>query len=59
MAITGSCVSTMEKPCLWITTSPESVTSLYTQNTRKGHTGHLASPASPHSGEYVLITRHG
>ena len=46
MAIAGSCVSTMEKRCPWITTSPKSATFLYTQNTRKRHTGRLATLAS-------------
>ena len=59
MAIVGSCVSTMEKPCLWITTSPESATFLYTYNTRRGHIGRLASLASPHSGGYDLIIGRG
>jgi hypothetical protein len=59
MAIAGSCVSTMEKPCFSITASPESATLLYIQNTRKGHTGRLASLASHHSGQYGLIIRHG
>ncbi len=59
MTIAGSCVSTMEKPCLWITTSPESATLLYTGNTCKGHTGRLASLASPHLGGYDLIIRRG
>jgi len=58
MAIAGSCVSTMEKPCLWITTSSESATSLFTQNTGKGHTGRLASVASPHLvGNDLIIGR--
>jgi hypothetical protein len=43
MAIAGSCLSTMEKPCSWITTSPQSATFLYTQNTHKGYTGCLAT----------------
>ena len=46
MANAGSCMSTMEMPCFWITTSPESSTLLYTLNTGKGHTGRLASPTS-------------
>src|SRR6267154_4597108 len=58
MAIAGSCVPTMEKPCPWITASLESATLLYTQYTRKGHIGRLASLASHHSGRYGLI-RHG
>ena len=58
MAIAGSCVSTMEMPCLWITTSPGSATFLYTGNTRKRHTGRLASLASRHQGPYDLIIRH-
>jgi hypothetical protein len=58
MAIAGSCVSKMENPCSWITTSLESATFLYTQNTRKGHTERLASPASHHSGQHGFI-RHG
>ncbi len=57
MAIAGSCVSTMEKPCLWITTSPESATFMYTQNTRKEHPGRLAGLASPHWGRHVIIRR--
>src|SRR6266403_3998787 len=58
MAIAGSCVSTMENPCLWITTSPEPATTLYTQNTRKRHIGSLASLASPHLGGHdPIITR--
>ena len=59
MAIAGSCVSTMEKPRFWITTSTESATLLYTQNTRKGHTGRLASLASHHLGVYDPIIRRG
>jgi hypothetical protein len=39
-------VSTMEKPCSWITTSSEPATFLYIQNTHKGHTGRLASLTS-------------
>jgi hypothetical protein len=56
MAIAGSCVSTMENPCFSITTSPESPTLLYTQNTHEGHTGLLASLASHHYGHYGPIT---
>ena len=52
MAIPGSCVSTMEEPRFSITTSPEPATLLYTSNTRKRRTGHLASPASHHLGLY-------
>jgi hypothetical protein len=37
MAIASSCVSTMEKPRLWMTTSPESPTLLYAPNTPKGY----------------------
>ncbi len=59
MAIAGSCVSTMEKRHLQITTSLESAASLYTQNTRKEHTGRLASLASPHFGGHVLNIGHG
>src|SRR6266403_4292184 len=59
MAIAGSCVSTMEKCYLWITTSPESTTFMYTQNTRKGHPGRLASSASHHQGGNDLIIRRG
>ena len=59
MAIAGSCVPTMEKPCLCITASLGSATLVYTQNTRKGHTGRLASLASHRSGRYRLITSHG
>ncbi len=59
MAIAGSCLSTMEKPRLWITTSFESATFLYTRNTRKGHTGRLACLASPYLGGYVLVIMHG
>ena len=33
MAIAGPCVSTMEKLCSWITTSPEPATFYYTQHT--------------------------
>ena len=58
MAIAGSCVPTMEKPCFSITTSPETAPFLYTQSTRKRHTGHLASFASHHQGHYGLIIRH-
>ena len=47
MAIPGSCVSAMEKPCFSITASPESATCLYTRNTLKRHAGPLASLASP------------
>jgi hypothetical protein len=50
MAIAGSCMSTMEKNCFRITTSPESATFLYTRNTRKGHTGRLASLTSHRRG---------
>ena len=49
MEIAGSCVSAMEMPRFWITTSPKFATLLFTRNTRKahtGHTGHLASLAS-------------
>jgi len=42
-----------------VTTSPESATLLYTQNTRKGHTGYPASLASRRCGQYGLIIRHG
>ncbi len=59
MAIAGSCVSTMEKAYFWITMSTESATSLYSQNTRKRHTGRLASLASPHPGQYDLNIRRG
>ena len=46
MAIASSCVSKVEEPCSWITTSPESATFLHTQNTRKEQIGRLASVAS-------------
>jgi hypothetical protein len=59
MAIAGSCVSTMEKPCSWIAMPPESATCLHTQNPRKGHTGHLASLTSHRCGQYGLLIRHG
>src|SRR6266436_607417 len=59
MAIIGSCVPKMEKPCLWIAASLEPATSLYTQDTRKGRTKRLAGLASPHSGDYHLIIRRG
>jgi hypothetical protein len=49
MAIAGSCLSTMEKPRFCITTSPESATLLYTQNTGKEHTGRLAGLTSHRS----------
>jgi hypothetical protein len=49
MAVTRSCLSTMEKSCFRITTSLESATSLYAQNTHR-HTGRLASLASRHYG---------
>jgi hypothetical protein len=45
MAIAGSRVSTMEEPRFCVSTSPESAALLYTQNTRKGPTGHLGSLA--------------
>ena len=48
MAIAGPRVSTMEKPCFWITTSPEPATLFYTQNSRKGQTGHLANRLASH-----------
>jgi hypothetical protein len=54
MAITGSCVSTMEKPYFRITTSPESPTCLYILNTHKGQTGRLASLASHRCGQYPI-----
>ncbi len=59
MAIAGSCVSTMEKHRFWITTPPESATSLHTGNACKRQVGRLASLASPHLGQYDLFTRHG
>jgi hypothetical protein len=34
--------------CFWVATSSQFATCLYTQNTLKGHTGCLASPASSH-----------
>ena len=46
MAIAGSHVSMMEKPCSWFTTPSELATFLYTRNTRKGRTGRLACLAS-------------
>jgi len=58
MANAGSCVPMMEIPCFSITTSPESPTLLYTSNTRKGHTGRLASFAPLHRGQFSL-NRHG
>ena len=58
MAIAGSCVSTTEKPCFWITTSPESATVLYGRYTRKGQIGRLATLASRRWRLYGLI-RHG
>ena len=48
MAKAGSCVPTVEIPRFWVTMSPESATLLYTPNTHNGHTGRLASLASPH-----------
>ncbi len=59
MAIADSCVSTMEKRRLWITKSSESATSLYSQNTGKGHTGRLASLASTHPGGHIRKIRRG
>jgi hypothetical protein len=58
MAITGSCVSTMEIPRFGVAAAPESATFLYAQNTHKGHTGRLASLASHRSRGY-RFTRHG
>jgi hypothetical protein len=48
MADADSCVSKMEKRYLWVPTSPESTTVLYSRNTREGHAGRLATPTSPH-----------
>src|SRR6266852_8962983 len=59
MAIVGSCVSTVEKRSVWITTSPEFAALLFTRNTRKGHTGRLASLAAHRWGQYGLVIRHG
>ena len=59
MATVCSCVLKMEKRCSSITTSPEPATCLYTQNTRKGHTGCLASLALHRRGPYGIIIRHG
>ncbi|KAF8502597.1 hypothetical protein F5888DRAFT_1105901 [Russula emetica] len=42
-------VSTLEKCRFSITTSPQSATHLYNQNTCEGHPGHLAAFASHHS----------
>jgi hypothetical protein len=47
----------MEKPCFSVTTLPESAILLYTQNTRKGHTGYLASLASLRCGQYGQSNR--
>src|SRR6266849_7462085 len=58
MAIACSCMSTMEKSCFSITTSPQSATFLYSQNTRKGHLRRLATLSSPREWKYDLI-RHG
>jgi hypothetical protein len=59
MAISGSCVSMIEKHCSGITPSAESATLLRTRNTRKRHSGRLASLASHRSGQNGLDTRHG
>ena len=56
MAITGPCLSPMEKPCFRIIASPEPAALLYTQNTRKRHAGRLASLTSPRYGQYDLNT---
>ena len=45
------------RPCPWITTSPETATLLYNQNSCEGDPGHLACLASPHSGQ-VSPKRH-
>src|SRR6266566_7324040 len=59
MANPNSCVSTMEEPSSWVTTSAESATSLYTRSTRKGHTGCLASLSSHRYGRYGPLIKHG
>ena len=59
MAIAGSCVSTMAKPCVQITTSPESATRLYTPNTRKRQAGRLANLSSHCSGQCCILFSHG
>jgi hypothetical protein len=53
MAITGSCVSKMEKSCFSIIPSPESATLLYARNTRKRHSGRLAGLAYRRCGKYI------
>jgi len=54
MANAGSCVSTMEIPCFG---SPRRLNlRLYISNTRKGHSGRLASLASHHC---FAPNRHG
>jgi hypothetical protein len=55
MAIVCQCVSTTEKSCFSITASLESAIVLYTQNTRKGYTGRMASLGSPRKWQYDLI----
>ena len=50
MAIAGTRVSTLERPCLCITTSLESTTLLYARNICKDVLGYLAILASPHCG---------
>lgn len=42
MAIASARVSTMEERCIWVATSPESATSLYTWNA-EGDAGCLAT----------------
>jgi hypothetical protein len=52
MAIAGTRVSTVEKPCFPITTSPEAATLLYTRNICKDLPGCLANLASRHCGQW-------
>ena len=59
MAIARSCVSTMAKHRVRITSSPESATCLYSPNTRKIQAGRLANLPSHYSGRCVICFSHG
>jgi len=58
MANAGARVSTMEKRCFWIPTSPESATLLYTENTSEAHAGYLGRSLSSFGGIGAVSTQH-